>query len=51
MRVVNIELYRSEQILDSGVVGITSIDQILVSSSNNNLLKKNSFYKVFPFLN
>lgn len=37
MWVINIELYRSEQILNSGVVGITSIDQIFISSSNDNL--------------
>lgn len=39
MWVVDIKLYRSKQILDPGVVGITSIDQVFVSSSYYHLLK------------
>ena len=37
MRIVNIKLDRAEQVLDSGVVGIASIDKIFVSSPDDNL--------------
>ena len=37
MRIVNIQLDWAEQVLDSGVVGIASIDKIFVSASNYNL--------------
>ena len=37
MRIVDIELNRTEQVLDSCVVCIASIYQILVSATNHNL--------------
>ena len=37
MRIVNIKLDWAEQVLDSGVVGIASIDKIFVSAPDNNL--------------
>jgi len=37
VRIINIKLNWSKQVLYSGVVSIASIDQILVSSSNHNL--------------
>ena len=37
MRIVNIKLDWAEQVLDSGVVGIASIDKIFVSSPDDNL--------------
>lgn len=39
MRVVDIEANRTEQVLDSGIVSIDSIDEILVSATNYNLKK------------
>ena len=37
MRIVNIKLDWAEQVLDSGVVSIASIDKIFVSSPDDNL--------------
>ena len=37
MRIVNIKLDWAEQVLDSGVVGIASIDKIFVSTPDDNL--------------
>ena len=37
MRVINIQLDRAEQILNSGRCGIASIDQVFVTATNNNL--------------
>ena len=37
MRIVNIQLDWAKQVLDSGVVGIASIDKIFVSAPDDNL--------------
>lgn len=37
VRVVNIELNRSEQVLHSGFIGIASIDQVLIMTAKDNL--------------
>ena len=35
--IVDIELHRAEHVLDTRVVGVAAIDQVLVASTNNNL--------------
>ena len=47
MRIVDIELNRTEQVLDSCVVCIASIYQILVSATNHNLKCKNTIQYQF----
>ena len=45
VRVVNVELDRSEQILHSRGCGIASIDQVLIATTNHNLHVRGSGQK------
>jgi hypothetical protein len=44
VRVVDVELYGAEQILDAVVVGVAAVDQILVTASNHHLQQKSCNY-------